>query len=70
MFISSPGSQRCGTGEAAVAELNKEGLSPKFHQLHIDDETSVPTLAKFLKETYGGVDVLVSNAAIAYKVIT
>ena len=57
-----------GRGEEAVAALKKEGLNPKFHQLDISNDDSVKTLAAFLKEKYGGVDVFVNNAAIAYKV--
>merc|ERR1712226_1648702 len=56
-----------GRGEEAVAALKKEGLNPKFHQLDISNGESIKTLAAFLKEKYGGVDVFVNNAAIAYK---
>ncbi|CAH1780752.1 unnamed protein product [Owenia fusiformis] len=54
-------------GQEAVASLEKEGLKPKFHQLNIDDLASIQRLRDFLKSTYGGLDVLVNNAAIAYK---
>jgi len=56
-----------GRGEEAVAALKKEGLNPKFHQLDISNDDSIKTLAAFLKDKYGGVDVFVNNAAIAYK---
>ena len=52
-------------GQSAVEQLNKIGLHPKFHQLDIDDENSVIRLRDHLKETYGGLDVLINNAAIA-----
>jgi len=55
-------------GQEAVAELEKEGLHPKFHQLDIDNEDSIKGLCRFLVDTYGGLDVLVNNAGIAYKV--
>ncbi|XP_076046160.1 carbonyl reductase [NADPH] 1-like isoform X2 [Oratosquilla oratoria] len=55
-------------GKAAVAELNKLGYNPSFHLLDIDSKDSINTFAEYLKETYGGLDVLVNNAAIAYKV--
>ncbi|XP_075537402.1 carbonyl reductase [NADPH] 1-like isoform X2 [Dermacentor variabilis] len=55
-------------GKAAVAELNKQLLHPKFHQLDIDDLDSIKRLRDFLKRTYGGLDVLVNNAGIAFKV--
>uniref|UniRef100_A0A3Q0SIH6 carbonyl reductase (NADPH) n=1 Tax=Amphilophus citrinellus TaxID=61819 RepID=A0A3Q0SIH6_AMPCI len=56
-----------GRGEAAVQALNAEGLKPMFHQLDIDDLNSIKTAADFFKEKYGGVDVLVNNAGIAFK---
>ncbi|XP_042898893.1 carbonyl reductase [NADPH] 1 isoform X2 [Parasteatoda tepidariorum] len=54
-------------GRDAVGQLEKEGLHPKFHLLDITDEESIKVLASFIKEQYGGLDVLVNNAAIAYK---
>lgn len=57
-----------GRGKAAVAELERMKLRPKFHQLDIDDLTSVQTFKSYIKETHGGLDVLVNNAGIAYKV--
>jgi len=51
-------------GKAAVAELEKLGLHPRYHQLDLDDESSVIKLRDHLKFTYGGLDVLVNNAAI------
>ncbi|XP_073440744.1 carbonyl reductase [NADPH] 1-like [Dendrobates tinctorius] len=55
-------------GEEAVKALNKEGLSPHFHQLDINKLSSIQGLRDFLKEKYGGLDVLVNNAGIAFKV--
>ena len=51
----------------AVAQLEKLGLKAKCHQLDIDDESSVVRLRDHLKSTYGGLDVLINNAAIAFK---
>ncbi|XP_046554144.1 carbonyl reductase [NADPH] 1-like [Haliotis rubra] len=56
-----------GRGQAAIADLNKEGLQPKFHQLDINDQSSIERLKSFLLSTYGGLDVLVNNAGIAYR---
>jgi len=55
-------------GLAAVAALENEGLHPKFHQLDIDDQESINKLHQFLVDSYGGVDILVNNAAIVIKV--
>lgn len=51
-------------GKAAVEECNKLGLYPRYHQLNVDEEESVLKLRDHLKETHGGLDVLVNNAAI------
>jgi carbonyl reductase 1 len=56
-----------GRGEAAVAELQKLGVNPKFHQLDIDDQSSINRLKEFLVKEYQGLDVLVNNAGMAYK---
>ncbi|XP_068931069.1 carbonyl reductase [NADPH] 1-like [Petaurus breviceps papuanus] len=55
-------------GQEAVKKLKDEGLNPLFHQLDINDPQSIRTLREFLKERYGGVDVLVNNAGMAFKV--
>ncbi|KAL8190543.1 UNVERIFIED_CONTAM: NADH-cytochrome b5 reductase [Gekko kuhli] len=55
-------------GKSAVAELQAEGLKPLFHQLDINDFQSIRSLRDFLKEKYGGLNVLVNNAGIAFKV--
>ncbi|XP_006025771.1 carbonyl reductase [NADPH] 1 [Alligator sinensis] len=56
--------REAGHGQAAVAELQKEGLKP----LDINDLQSIRALRNFLKEKYGGLNVLVNNAGIAFKV--
>lgn len=56
-----------GRGEEAVKSLSSEGLKPMFHQLDINDVNSITTAAAFFKQKYGGVDVLVNNAGIAFK---
>ncbi|KYM92777.1 Carbonyl reductase [NADPH] 1 [Atta colombica] len=54
-------------GLNAVSELKKQGLNPKFHQLNINDDNSVNTFQDYLQNTYGGLDVLVNNAAIMFQ---
>jgi len=56
-----------GRGQAAVETLRKEGLDPKFHVLDIGNEETIVKLRDFMKEKYGGIDVLVNNAGIAFK---
>lgn len=64
VYLTSRDEER---GRAAVQELEKLGFHPKYHQLDIDDERSISRIRDFLKERYGGLDVLVNNAAIAFK---
>merc|ERR1711872_391357 len=56
-----------GRGKDAVETLKKEGLNPKFHVLDVCNEETVVKLRDFMKEKYGGIDVLVNNAGIAFK---
>ncbi|KZC07366.1 Carbonyl reductase [NADPH] 1, partial [Dufourea novaeangliae] len=55
-------------GLNAIKELEKEGLTPKFHQLDVTEESSVIVFRDHLQKTHGGLDILVNNAAIAFKV--
>lgn len=63
VYLTSRNEER---GHAAVEELKKLGLEPKYHQLDINDESSVTKLRDYLVKTYGGLDVLVNNAAILF----
>ncbi|KAB5523458.1 hypothetical protein PHYPO_G00152790 [Pangasianodon hypophthalmus] len=54
-------------GTAAVEGLKAEGLAPLFRQLDITDLGSVRAARDFFKAEYGGVDVLINNAGIAFK---
>ncbi|XP_071943368.1 carbonyl reductase [NADPH] 1-like [Antedon mediterranea] len=64
VYLTSRNEER---GKDAVEELKKEGLNPHFHQLDIDSSESIDRLRDFLKSTHGGLDILVNNAAIAFK---
>ncbi|KAK7579803.1 hypothetical protein V9T40_000432 [Parthenolecanium corni] len=54
-------------GKAALKSLNELGFQPKFHVLDVDNLESIRTFKTFINETYKGIDVLVNNAAIAFK---
>lgn len=56
-----------GRGEDAVKKLNALGLEPKFHELDVTNDGSVTAFADFIRQNYGRIDVLVNNAAIAFK---
>nr|BAA19008.1 non-inducible carbony reductase [Rattus norvegicus] len=56
-------------GHKAVQQLQTEGLSQRFHQLDIDNPQSIRALRDFLLKEYRGLDVLVNNAGIAFKVV-
>ena len=54
-------------GSKSVKGLEKEGVNVSFHQLDIDDQSSIEKLCEYMKQNYGGIDVLVNNAGIAFK---
>ncbi|KAK2578951.1 hypothetical protein KPH14_011155 [Odynerus spinipes] len=64
VYLTARDTQR---GLNAVKELEAQGLKSKFHQLDINEDDSVKTFRDYLQKTHGGLDVLVNNAAIAFK---
>jgi NAD(P)-dependent dehydrogenase (short-subunit alcohol dehydrogenase family) len=53
------------SGRAAMEELHSKGLKTvDSHALDIGNPDSVTGFAKWLKSTYGGLDILVNNAAV------
>lgn len=54
-------------GQEAVNSLKTEGLTAKFHQLDIDDEETIKKFSNEMLGQYGGIDVLVNNAGMAFK---
>lgn len=59
-------SRDIGRGKQAVADLEKEGLHPKYHQLDITDKQSVEKFRDYIKSKYEGIDILVNNAGIGF----
>ncbi|CAG9567625.1 unnamed protein product [Danaus chrysippus] len=51
-------------GRDAVAELNKQGLQPKYYQLDVSDKNSVLKFKNYIEANYGGIDILINNAAV------
>lgn len=52
-------------GMAATKALNEQGFhNVVFHQLDVHDENSIHTLANWVKQKYGKLDILVNNAAV------
>ncbi|CAL9159981.1 unnamed protein product [Musa hybrid cultivar] len=55
-------------GLAAIANLQASGASDSdvlFHQLDVADSASVASLADFVRDRFGKLDVLVNNAAVS-----
>ncbi|CAM6100200.1 unnamed protein product [Calypogeia fissa] len=54
-------------GQAALDALKTDGpKSAWFHQLDVQSPESVESLATWLKSRFGGIDILINNAGIAY----
>ena len=57
-------------GLSSLKELRDKNLTNvNFHQLDIENIDSINTLASYIKNKYGGLDILINNAAILYQVI-
>lgn len=51
-------------GKAAVAKLKALGFPPAYHQLEVTDRSSVARFRDHLKNTHGGIDILINNAGV------
>ncbi len=52
-----------------LQESNSEAQNKvKFHQLDITNVESIRRLANHIKKKHGGLDILINNAGIAFKV--
>ncbi len=58
------GAREAARGEAAAAQLKKEGLDVRFIQLDVTDEASIASAAAKIEKDFGKLDVLVNNAGI------
>ena len=64
VYLTSRSEER---GQKALKQLQSEGLNAKYHQLDIDDIESIKRLKDDIVSLYGGIDILINNAGIAYK---
>ena len=53
-------------GQQACEKLKAEGLKPVWHELDVAQSASVRMFLDYVKEKYGGIDVLVSNAGVVF----
>ena len=51
-----------------MKRLNEIGLFPKYHQLDIENESSIKAFHDHLSLTHGRIDILVNNAGIMFHV--
>ncbi|KAL6903579.1 hypothetical protein ACP4OV_004392 [Aristida adscensionis] len=56
-------------GEAAAAPLRARGLAVVFRTLDVADAASVAAFAAWLRDSLGGLDILVNNAAVSFNEI-
>ncbi|KAK4350134.1 hypothetical protein RND71_029447 [Anisodus tanguticus] len=59
-------SRETAVGEEAVKVLQEGGLNVAFHQLDILDPASIQAFSDWIKETYGGLDILINNAGVNF----
>ena len=64
IFLTARNEER---GKAAMKSFSEEYSNVKFHSLDISDPSSISKFANHLAQHYSGIDILVNNAAIAYK---
>lgn len=58
------GARDVAKGEAAVAELKKDGVDAKAIKLDVNDAADYAAVAKEVEESYGVLDILVNNAGV------
>ncbi|XP_073013552.1 (+)-neomenthol dehydrogenase [Typha latifolia] len=56
-------------GMEAVELLRREGLSVAFCRLDISDPPSIAVFVSWLRKEFGGLDILVNNAAVSFNEI-
>lgn len=59
-------SRETRVGEEAMKIMQERGLNVVFHQLDIVDPASIETFSEWIKEKYGGLDILINNAGVNF----
>jgi NAD(P)-dependent dehydrogenase (short-subunit alcohol dehydrogenase family) len=58
------GARDLAKGEAAVAELKKDGVDARAVKLDVDNPSDHTAVAKLIEKDYGRLDILINNAGI------
>src|ERR1700743_2694635 len=58
------GARDLAKGEAAVAELKKDGVDARAVELDVDNLANYEAVRKLIEKDYGRLDILVNNAGI------
>src|SRR5271168_690424 len=58
------GARDLAKGEAAVAELKKDGVDARAVKLDVDNSADYAAIAKLIEKDYGVLDILINNAGI------
>ncbi|KAD5507741.1 hypothetical protein R6Q59_031478 [Mikania micrantha] len=61
-------SREVAVGEESAKVLQEGGLNVGFHQLDIVDDESIDSFCGWVKEKYGGIDILINNAGVSHNV--
>ncbi|XP_061724782.1 carbonyl reductase [NADPH] 3-like [Cydia pomonella] len=64
VYLTSRNEQR---GKTAVRKLKEESLHPNYHKLDVTKKESLEVFRDYIQKQYGGIDVLINNAAIAFR---
>lgn len=65
VYLTSRNTDR---GKNSLKELEALGVHAQYHQLDITDKDSIKCFCNHLVQKHNGLDVLINNAGIAYKV--
>ncbi|XP_076948241.1 (+)-neomenthol dehydrogenase-like [Bidens hawaiensis] len=61
-------SREVAVGEESAKVLQEGGLDVGFHQLDIIDDKSIESFCSWVKEKYGGIDILINNAGVSHNI--